>query len=277
MSASSTKCVHEPRGEAGRGPLSVPEGYLLVRSPSLSSSHIPAPREGSPVHGDSKKEEKDEKKALSAAVVPLRRSIAMRNLRVAKPQKTSKSLPPVLDLTPNVSHVYRFQVASSGSYTITGAGIAGALGVMAYGIASVGTWASSFKIRKVTVWPSPSSSAVSGATLAWAAGTISQEKDVLVDRTLPSGVSVTDSVSFAPPASTLAGMWLSLLAFSSDIFVIDVESGSIIDLAVSYTLSNSFSTDGIVVASAVVGQPYYLALDGPASNKIVPVGLPTTH
>jgi hypothetical protein len=52
--------------------------------------------------------------------------------------------------------------------------------------------------------------------------------------------------------------------------------GSIVDFTVSFRLSNIVGGTQNTVASAVNSGIYYLALDGPSSNKYVPVGLPTT-
>jgi len=189
----------------------------------------------------------------------------------------SSSLPPRLDLTPHVNHTYRFSVTETGTYSITVQDVVGAIGGIGYSTTSVGSWASSFKIDRVTVWPSLSGTVATGASLSWAAGTVGQEEDKVIDRTYPSGVTVTGAVSFRPPKQTLAGFWLE--AVDTDAFTLwtmDLTSGSVLDLTVSYTLCGKFFSTGIVVASAVAGEPYYLALDGPASNKIQPVGLPTT-
>jgi urea transporter len=57
---------------------------------------------------------------------------------------------------------------------------------------------------------------------------------------------------------------------------LSVVEGAVIDLAVDFTLSGQFEAFTQVVATAVVGTVYYLALDGPSSNTLVPVGVPTT-
>jgi len=59
-------------------------------------------------------------------------------------------------------------------------------------------------------------------------------------------------------------------------FNITTNAEAIIDLAVDYRISNVFSPVASTVAAGTLGSVYYLALDGPSSNKLQVVGLPTT-
>lgn len=63
-------------------------------------------------------------------------------------------------------------------------------------------------------------------------------------------------------------------------FQLGVPAGSIVDLVLDLVLADLPSTTTPVttaVATATIGVTYYLALDGPSTNDLVPVSLFTTH
>jgi hypothetical protein len=61
-----------------------------------------------------------------------------------------------------------------------------------------------------------------------------------------------------------------------NLFALSCPIGSIVDLSVSFTLSNIQGALQETVASGSLGNVYYLALDGPSANTYIPLGLPTT-
>jgi hypothetical protein len=83
----------------------------------------------------------------------------------------------------------------------------------------------------------------------------------------------------APPKNSYLRDWQQIGTDSSDVlFVIqNLTQGTIVDFEGVYTLGNSSGGINITgVTTASQGSIYYLALDGRASNKLVPQGLPTT-
>jgi len=153
--------------------------------------------------------------------------------------------------------------------------ILSSLGVVGTSSTTVTQWATSFKILSVTVWPSGSSSSFTNARLDWLSGTSGQVPDESKDRSIPEGITMTGALVFKPPRQSLASFWLDNLA-DPLLFSISCAVGSIVDLRVSFRLSNVLVANVRAVTSAVPGTVYYLALDGPASNVYTPVGLPTT-
>jgi len=190
------------------------------------------------------------------------------------------SLPAPLKTTIKCTHTFRFFAnAATSAVNITVADVLGALGVVGY-IAnnSVASWNSSFKINQLAIWPA-GDAAASGpktALVTWNAGTSFQIEDEVMDETIPQGVSLSKCLVFSPPAKSLAGFWVNSGAAADILMNITVPVGSILDLSVQYTNSNEFLGVGVSVASGVIGTVYYLALDGPVSNKLRPIGLPTT-
>jgi len=195
----------------------------------------------------------------------------------ASPKTSQASRPPPLQLTHNVKNVtIRFGVTSSGSYTISNDGIYGALGTIGITLNTfVKAWASTYRLRKVTVFPSSSASSDTTCSLNWSSGLTTFAKDEVMNQSVPSGMTVPEKVVFVPPKKSLVSDWI-FLASVLNMFSITVSAGSIVDLNIDYTLGNSLTGPFVSVTTAVVGTVYYLALDGPSSNKIVPIGLPTT-
>jgi len=192
-----------------------------------------------------------------------------------KGNSPAMSLPPTIQLTPSLGHVFRFTNSSASLTTIGVMDLLGSLGGIGTGSTSVAFWATSFKILSVTVWPSASSSSAHSAQLEWLAGSSGQVPDESKDRSIPEGVTATGALVFTPPKFSLASFWLDNSA-DVDLFSIGCPVGSIIDLKVSFRLSNVLPASALTVTSASPGTVYYLALDGPGTHVYTPVGLPTT-
>jgi len=104
-------------------------------------------------------------------------------------------------------------------------------------------------------------------------------KDEQKIATLPDGITVTGSMTVRPDPKSLASDWISNgVTSSSVLFYVTAPGGAIIDVHTSFTLVNALNNMTVSVATATpLGAVYYLALDGPANNKIQPFGLPSTH
>jgi len=228
---------------------------------SSSSSVPPTPR------GETKEEKKETIKPPGS----------LRRMR-GRPSKSSMpSLPPTLQVAPPLRRVtYRYLVETSGSYAITVHTMLGALGgICTAANSKVNSWSASFKIRKVTVWP-PSTSTPVSCSLTWTAGSVGQVPDEIKDGTIPEGITSTKALVFQPPARSLCGYWIDSTDVTSTLFDVLSAAGAVIDLMVDYRLCASLTSVQSTIAAGTLGTVYYLALDGPASNKIVPTSLPST-
>ncbi len=191
---------------------------------------------------------------------------------------TGGSLPPTLNVSPTLKQVFRFKATASSGVAVTVGTLFGALGgICTVANSKVQSWCSSARIKSVTLWPAPSTSTTPTPYLVWDAGQSGQIRDEQMDGSIPEGTAVTKALRFLPPAGSLCGFWISAADSSATLFAVQAVSGMIVDLAVDYTLASGL---GPVAASTVVsgtlGSVYYLALDGPSSNKLVPTTLPTT-
>jgi len=179
-----------------------------------------------------------------------------------------------------VRHRYRFLPTSGINATnITISSIFGAIGTIGQvANTSVASIASSFRIRRVTIYDSAQGTASVSSEIFWASATDVNSKDmVMSNSTIP--YDRPSRVSSVPPRGTLSSFWWNSGATSTTpLFGITAAIGAIIEVDTEFTIANSIEgLAGIAVATATVGNIYYLALDGPASNKAVPVGVPTTH
>jgi len=188
------------------------------------------------------------------------------------------SLPPVLNTVITANHTFRFRAGALVSGRgITGEMLAGACGgVCTVANSTVSCWASSIRIHKVTVWPG-----LGGTTLTevvWYSPVTSVEKDKSQVSSIPTGVVVPERpIVSSPPRGTLAGSWLAVVPLiSTAIFGITCPSGSLVDVSLSWTMTNNLAGQDLGVVAGVLKTTYYLPLDGPGSNQLVAVGVPTT-
>ncbi len=245
------------------------DGFVLVRRSAIeaklqdqegSAATLQKP---SPVGGM-------ESKSL-AVDLPMTPARMMRSKRGAAPD-----LPTKLQTTVEARHVFRFQCQTAPSaQAISVNNILGACGGVCSVVNSkVTSFASSIRVNSVTVWLSPSSTVAVSADVAWV-GSSTYSPDEKYDESLPTTVSNTKSAVFRPPSQSLASFWQSSSG-STTLFTITASAGSIVDLDVSIRLSNSLLPVQTTVAVATIQTVYYLALDGPSTNIIRPLGLPTT-
>jgi len=195
----------------------------------------------------------------------------------AAPKKVLVSLPPMLDLVPQVHTVLRYQNVDSTAVNVSVASLLGACGTI--GIvtnSAVRLLASAVKLHRITIWPANSAGSSDYATLLWKPeGSTNIGKEVVKDLTMPTGISLTGPLSFVPPRGTL---WANWLEYSTEqMCIIACTAGAVVDVSVSWTqLCGTALVQQATVATAVVGNPYYLALDGVTTHKYTPVLLPTT-
>ncbi len=93
--------------------------------------------------------------------------------------------------------------------------------------------------------------------------------DTAISTTMPAHIKVR------PPKDSLLSMWR--IGASSTPFLLNCPTGTIVDLDVSFIMDDDSATLATVtVAAGTLGSYYYLALDGPTTNLLVPVSLQTT-
>jgi hypothetical protein len=182
------------------------------------------------------------------------------------------------ELETNVKILHRFRFAASAAFsgTITTNFVGGTLGTLGTVTnTSVTGLFTSFKIRSLEMWsPPPSQGATATCSINWFSSNQSpniEHSDTTVSTAYPA------HLKSSPPPLSLASFWTSVIS-GANLFTLVAPAGTIIDLVVDAILKDDeASADTIAVATAVIGTAYYLALDGTASNLLVPVSLVTTH
>jgi len=138
----------------------------------------------------------------------------------------------------------------------------------------------SFKLHNVKIWGAPPSSTFTELSLEWEGNGTVGAAEIQV-----SASSISQSVPLylnaTPPAGSQAAFWN--VESGGDIFFLQQNSASssglpiIIDLDLTCKmLDGGFVSSTTSVATAVVGELYYLPLDGVATHTLLPVGLATT-
>jgi len=215
---------------------------------------------------------------------PARRKVEVKTRGAATRRTNVRSrgvvarLPPEIMTTTTCHSTLRFQVITSTitSTTINSAQLIGACGVIGKVVnTSVSSIASTFRVKRVTIWPSVSTSVDAIPEISWGyPSSTDVGKDVSWMSSVPTGVSQTGPVVSVPPKGSLCSVWFRWDSSQADLFtLLNIPVGSILDLSISFTLRNNLAGADISVITAVVGSMYYLYLDG---AKIQPVGRPTT-
>jgi len=188
------------------------------------------------------------------------------------------SLPPAIKIfPPRRMRMYFSNSTNTGSYAVSVGSLLGAFGgICTVTNSTVSTVHSSVRVLKVQLWPGPSTTAAGAADLTWsgASGNIPDDERI---RPVPEGVSVTGVLTFTPPKASLAALWWDEPDNGTTLFNIQGTPGSVVLVDVQLTQAQTVIPFPSTVATGTVGTFYYLALDGPSSNKWTPIGVTTTH
>jgi len=202
--------------------------------------------------------------------------IVVNGVRGQKSKGRPGSLPPQLEISVMCRKVFRF-VTPTGVTTevVTPSSIIAALG----GVCTVTNttfkpWASSFRLKRLSIWPGLSVSAADEADVIWSTAVSQFVKDSERNREVPLGASTPAVLTFKPPKGCLASFWQT--ASSATLFYLTCGSGSVVDMEVEFTLSNQIVQPTQAIATGVLSTVYYLYLDGSANHLVKPVGLPST-
>jgi hypothetical protein len=190
------------------------------------------------------------------------------NLRTIKPPQHKSNIV--------VNHTYRFTSSASGSHTITGLDIAGAIG----GICTVSNstlvcYAESFKIKKVEAWSTINlaNNLPASVSVEWLGSGTSSNMEI-------SDTSVSTAnpayITTKPPKESTSSFWQNPASNNNNLFIITQNNPTIVDIQLEYILADENVTS-LTIATGTLGDTYYLALDGPTTNVFTPVSLTTTH
>lgn len=196
-----------------------------------------------------------------------------------KPQRATRrsvatALIPQLRTNIIVKHRYRFLATSALSGVgIDAQDILGAIGgVCTVANTTLAFIAKSVRIIAIRVW-SPTATSTTGVTcsIEW----LSTNSPSIEVSDTSINVSEPAHINTSPPPLALAGFWQQTA--TTDLFILSCPGGSVLDLTLQYVLNDQATASSTrTIATGTLGRQYYLALDGPTTNLLVPVSLATT-
>lgn len=174
------------------------------------------------------------------------------------------SHPPSRNLTPLMTHVFRFQASTQASQVAVSRG--GLLNLIGFGVLATSTGARLFgavKLRKIRVWsPIVSGFAPQLITVEWTG--LNAPSSLHSD----SSEGLTPAtVHTSPPPDSSADWWsISGQNESEVLMLITCPSASIIDVTVDIRLADNESAVSFAQATLASGQVGYGRLDGTGTN-----------
>jgi len=193
-------------------------------------------------------------------------------------RRQAPSLPPKIQITPTLTHVFRYQPISAliaQSCSVSDLILLPGL-VCTVNLTQAVSLFTTIKIHSIKVWPGLGSS--SAAThISWASAAQGFTRDDSKDETLPGGVTVDECLVSKPPKRTLWTDWLNGAAGAQLVFTITCPAGSVIDFHASWQTTNTFTPLLVAVNAVTLGTVFYPALDGVTTHLAPPVQLPTGH
>jgi hypothetical protein len=187
--------------------------------------------------------------------------------------------PPQIKSNIIVRHVYRFVSQDNAIATptaLTPTSLLCAAGT--FGITTNTTVRSMFqsvRVNKISAWaPSPFQGTAATVSVEWV-GSISSQLSNLEISDTSNSVSTPAIIHAVPPHNSLASFWQQ--PSNDTLCTMNAPSGTIIDIDLSLILQDDdTSFADTTVATAVVGDTYYLSLDPNATHLYTPVSLRTT-
>jgi hypothetical protein len=188
--------------------------------------------------------------------------------------------PPQLRTYPQLTHTYRFFANSPvTNVEITNDLLFGAAG----GICTVANSAVTcifgcLRIRRVEIWAPLLSSGTNEVEILWGNQSTLNSNPVRV-----TDVSVSTAfpahIRTSPPRNSTASFWQNIgISGGVPMFHLSCSTGAYIDVTLDLIMWNNegsgFSTN---VGVGVLGDIYYMSLDGPTTHDLQPIGLNTTN
>ncbi len=174
----------------------------------------------------------------------------------------------------------RFQCSTTGTYNTSRSALLSLWCVGTIANNSVTSCFAGIRVKSVTIFTAGTSSA--GATqLNYSSSSIIwlSENAPDCEYSVTGNPDHPGSLTSEPPVNSLASFWQSYNsgALGTNLFQLALNQNDIVDIVFEWVPANGTETYVLTpVAVVTVGTFYYLALDGRASNKIVPVSNPTT-
>jgi hypothetical protein len=186
-----------------------------------------------------------------------------------------------MQLSSNVIKKHKFRFLASSALanvditTLHVLGVAGGLGTVAN--STITLFNKSFKISKVEMWaPPPSQGSTATVSLEWLGSGVNSPNREVSDTSMSTAFPA--HLVTKPPAQSLASFWTTVNAGSAtNIFRLNCPAGTVVDLSLQLIENDQeLANVTVTVVTAVLGNIYYLYLDGVTTHLLTPVSLNTT-
>lgn len=196
------------------------------------------------------------------------------NRRNKGASSTMIQLPPKINLTPKITHTFRYTLDATinNSTILTAKDIAFSFGGVATASNTLQSIVSSFKVDRISVWPASVASSDPGLNLTsitWAPSD-GLAQDIVNNDSLPLGVTVTRKDVLRPIKGTDQSFWATGAQSGQGWLSVVCPIGSILDLTCSYTISSSLTNFGTRTTTLTLtpGYYYYPSLDNSGTGII---------
>jgi len=190
-------------------------------------------------------------------------------------RRSAATNPPQLSSNVVKNHTFRFLAADDFTGSITNSNIGGALGTICTVALTTCTLINeSFKVKNVSMWSPPSMQGdATTVSINWIGSSFAPNKEYS-DTSV--SVSRPAQIHCKPPPLSSASFWQSA-GSGTGLFNLVAPKGTVIDINLTIVEGDDEENFAATTVAAVLGNTYYLALDGPVTNLLVPVSLATTN
>jgi hypothetical protein len=185
-------------------------------------------------------------------------------------------LPPMIQTSIHLlRRTTRFVSTSASATSIQVRGLLASLGCVCYTVnAAMRTLFSSVRLLKVEIWTEPTNASADNSSLVWVPTNVNEPDFEYVDANM--GTSLVGHQIHVPPKDSKSAWWHNTASETDVIFSISCPIFSVIDVTVEATSSNNENGSAVAIATGIVGNIYYGALDAASTHRYPPTGLPTT-
>lgn len=184
--------------------------------------------------------------------------------------------PPQISSNVSYGHTFRFVSTSSTATSITPSSLLLAAGAFTSATnTSVVSLCTSVRVNRIEMWSPPASQGASATCSVNFTGTTPQQPDREFSDTTVS-TAIPAHVNCKPGPRSLASFWQS--ASANTLFTLVAPVGTIIDVHIGLYMNDGgdAAPASVGVATAALGNFYYLSLDPNATHRYTPVSLATT-
>jgi hypothetical protein len=200
-----------------------------------------------------------------------RRTLRQQTVIIGQPRGLPQIKPDIIVQ----NHKFRYTASTAVASSITCNDILGAIGVIGTVVNTTAVYlARTFRIKRIEIW-SPTSSSTTSATCSvnFLSSALLQTPSMEISDT-SINVSQPAHIVCRPQKGAITSFWQQ--TSTDGLFFLSCPGGSVVDIDIEFILNDSTVITTVALAAVLLGGVYYLALNGPSTNTLVPVSMRTT-